>query len=189
MAVQAECAAFLRGVAAGFASAVAVPHHRVVVTVIASPPESTMPCPATGRYNHVVEAETVTRRVIMGDAAAVFFALALEIVSAQGALAVRTAARGRAEVRFFDGEPAARRELADAERFIMGNAHCALDMVSALGGITDRTEFFDCEAASRRDIEDAAFAPFPHVPAAAGESSPVITVDPRGRVERSSRGG
>ena len=31
-------------------------------------------------------------------------------------------------------------------------------MVSALGGITDRTEFFDCEAASRRDIEDAAFA-------------------------------
>ena len=122
MAVQAECAAFLRGVAAGFASAVAVPHHRVVVTVIASPPESTMPCPAAGRYNHVVEAETVTRRVIMGDAAAVFFALALEIVSAQGALAVRTAARGRAEVRFFDGETAARRELADAERFIMGDA-------------------------------------------------------------------
>ena len=63
MAVQAECAAFLRGVAAGFASAVAVPHR-----------------------------------------------------------GVRTAARGRAEVRFFDGETAARRELADAERFIMGDA-------------------------------------------------------------------
>ena len=68
-------------------------------------------------------------------------------------------------------------------------------MVSALGGITDRTEFFDCEAASRREIEDGAFAPFPHVPASAGESGPVITVDPadgwnapRGRVERSSRG-
>ena len=119
MAVQAECAAFLRGVAAGFASAVAVPHR-----------------------------------------------------------GVRTAARGRAEVRFFDGETAARRELADAERFIMGDAVCALDMVSALGGITDRTEFFDCEAASRRDIEDAAFAPSPHVPAAAEESSPLITVDP-----------
>ena len=51
-------------------------------------------------------------------------------------------------------------------------------MVAALGGITDRTELFDCEAASRREIEDVAFAPFPHVPASAGESGPVITVDP-----------
>jgi len=105
-ALQADCAAFFRGVAAAMVTSVPVEAHRSVVAPVVAPPAGNA---MSGRHSPVVEAETVARRVIMGDASAALFTLARKFVSAQDALAVRVAVRSRAEVEFFDGEAAARR--------------------------------------------------------------------------------
>ena len=188
-AVQADCTAFFLGVAAATATSAAAVAHRCVFMPAIAPPVQ------TGRFNPVVEAETVARRVVMCAGSAALFAFALEMVSELGALAVRATARGRAEVGFFDDEAAARREQEGAEtivrRVIGGDADAALfahvmDVVSSRGAGAVRAavhataaraaalghaevQFFDGEAAARREIEVAAFAQFPHVP-----SDPVV---------------
>ena len=151
-AMQSECSTFFRGVSAAMAtSATALAHRCVVVPVVALPAEI-----APARYNPVVEAETVARRFHMDGAAAAHLAIVKEMVSVLGALAIRTTARNRAEVRFLDGEADARRELEFAA-FAPLSTFVPLSDTSVIGSVSEG-DVHDAHAVAS-DHGDAAVRP------------------------------